>query len=866
MSEFTKLQSVLANWPNVSVPTENWGDNSLDRLRRALKQMQLNQSSVGRGDLAGLIRHSLRRETIAHPDSRPALRVPRGDAWPDEHLWGDSDVDASPQGTDSWLIRSPRLWSSDWLHGSKQCPPLRASFSEERRRQAWPDAERLPLDPALVEGLGLEFDCYSCPGQRQAIQSAFFLQPGATLVINLPTGSGKSLVAWAPALMGSAGSLTLMVTPTVALAIDQERQLREQYPPQTVRHLPESIAWHSGLSDAEKKQIRRRLADGSQRIIIASPESVVTALARPLYEAAKTGQLKYFVVDEAHLVAQWGTEFRPEFQSMCGLRRELLESCPATPDRFRTLLLSATLSQESFDILRDLFAEELFDTVSAVALRPEPEYWMCEAKSEAARIARVRELVRVVPRPFILYVTKREHADQWTHRLRELEMRRVGCVHGATPTDMRSDVIEEWRQGDLDVVVATSAFGLGMDKSDVRTVIHACIPETVDRFYQEVGRGGRDGRACVSFLVHTNDDRGTARGLSSKKVITVEKGLERWKCMIDHASSDYSTGRLRLNLSQRPPEVRGDTEANKEWNLRTVVLLNRAGLIKIESDRPPEIQQDANETDEQFQSRLERVMADYAVTCPVRLLEESHLSGNVWSNRVEPVRQMLLQAGWASVAVMEDVLRGQREISEVLSEAYLLRGNDLHVDPLRVCGGCPACRANGKSVSPFAFPEPSSVRCADASVEDSLNRILGTTQQLVLVACSRSEPERSFQRKLVRFVLPKLVRLGVREIAMPEQYQTDRYCRELYRHSPQGFVIHRDICQMDERRTDLFVPRVSLFLTSSAEPIPEDLVNLDRPRHIIFAWDDVPNRSRSGLHFDRTPHSRFNDVLGRLNQ
>ncbi len=318
MSEFTKLQSVLANWPNASVPTESWGDNSLDRLRRALKQLQLNQSSVGRGDLAGLIRHSLRRETIAHPDSRPALRVPRDDAWPDEHLWRDSDVESSPQGTDSLLIRSPRLWSSDWLHGSNESPPLRASFAEDRRRQAWPDAERLPLDPALVDGLGLEFDCYSCPGQRQAIQSAFFLQPGGTLVINLPTGSGKSLVAWAPALMGSSGSLTLMVTPTVALAIDQERQLREQYPPRTVRQLPESIAWHSGLSDAEKKQIRRRLADGSQRIIIASPESVVTSLAPPLYEAARTGQLKYFVVDEAHLVAQWGTEFRPEFQSMCG--------------------------------------------------------------------------------------------------------------------------------------------------------------------------------------------------------------------------------------------------------------------------------------------------------------------------------------------------------------------------------------------------------------------------------------------------------------------------------------------------------------------------------------------------------------------
>jgi ATP-dependent DNA helicase RecQ len=113
------------------------------------------------------------------------------------------------------------------------------------------------------------------------------------------------------------------------------------------------------------------MSDGTQRVLIASPESIVTSLARPLYEAAATGRLRYFIVDEAHLVAQWGTEFRPEFQSMCGLRRELLAHCPAIADRFRTLLLSATLSQESVDILRNLFAEELFDHVSAVTLRPE---------------------------------------------------------------------------------------------------------------------------------------------------------------------------------------------------------------------------------------------------------------------------------------------------------------------------------------------------------------------------------------------------------------------------------------------------------------------------------------------------------------
>ena len=867
MSGFSELQSALAKWPRESIPEDSCNDNSLDRLIRVLSQVRENRSIAGAGDLAGLIRHALRRETIIHPDSPPALRVPREEGWPDETLWKESSIDATPHDRDSFLIRAARSWSADWLPGSDKIPPLVAAFAEELRRDTWPVSPVLPLDPALEQDLGLEFRRYLCPGQRQAIHAAFFLKPGGTLVVNLPTGFGKSLVAWAPALMAAQGSLTVMVTPTIALALDQERQLREQYPSRIAADLPEFLAWHSGLSDAAKKQIRQKLFDGTQRILLASPEHIVTSLARPLYEAAATGRLKYFVVDEAHLVAQWGTEFRPEFQSMCGLRRELLALCPKNTDRFRTLLLSATLSQESFDILRDLFAEELFDTVSAVTLRPEPEYWMSDARYETERTERVVELIRVVPRPFLLYVTTREQANEWTQRMHDLQIRRAGCVHGATPADVRSEVVEDWRCGELDAVVATSAFGLGMDKSDVRSVIHACVPETVDRFYQEVGRGGRDGRACVSILVHTAKDRDVSRGLSRKKVITVKKGLQRWRCMVDHAKWDHANDRLKLNLSQRTPGVSGATEANNAWNLRTVVLLNRAGLIKIESERPPDVETLPDETDEQLQSRRERIMGEYAVTCPVRLLEDSHLDLDLWNDRVEPLRQVMLQSGRDNIAVMEDVLRGKRELSEVLSVAYTLRGDELHVDPVPVCGGCPACRASGRSEFSFTLPEPDAIGCVHNTMDAALQRILGTTNSLVLVACPRSEKGRRFRKKLVQFVLPKLVRLGIREVAMPPDLQKEKNCRDLYRHSTDRFLIHRDFRDTDHLRTDIAVPRVTLFLTDSTEPIPETVINVERPLHVIFAWDDVPDRNRPGSRFfDRAVHSNFNDLLGRLNQ
>jgi len=199
--------------------------------------------------------------------------------------------------------------------------------------------------------------------------------------------------------------------------------------------------------------------------------------------------------------------------------------------------------------------------------------------------------------------------------------------------------------------------------------------------------------------------------------------------------------------------------------------------------------------------------------------------------------------------------------------AYTLRGDELHVDPVPVCGGCPACRASGRSEFSFTLPEPDAIGCVHNTMDAALQRILGTTNSLVLVACPRSEKGRRFRKKLVQFVLPKLVRLGIREVAMPPDLQKEKNCRDLYRHSTDRFLIHRDFRDTDHLRTDIAVPRVTLFLTDSTEPIPETVINVERPLHVIFAWDDVPDRNRPGSRFfDRAVHSNFNDLLGRLNQ
>ena len=876
MNGFSELQKVLADWPAIKIPetpSDGWGDNSLTRLLNVLKKLQAAPKTAAPGDIAGLIRHVMCRYWHTEK-TEPVLRVPAVSGWPDKSLWEESQVDVVAAGED-FQISISNNWSADWLPGSAEHSPLRASFLEEERRKTWPRSVKYPLDPTLSDGLELEFENYSSPGQRQAIHSVFLMKPGGTLVVNLPTGTGKSLVAWAPALHHpKSDSLTVMVTPTIALAIDQERQLREKYPKKATAKLPQQMAWHSGLSETDKKQIRLNLKNGTQRILIASPESLMTSLARPLYEAAGRGCLKYFVIDEAHLVAQWGTEFRPQFQAISGLRRELLSQCPKD-SQFKTLLLSATLSQDSIGMLRKLFAEGQIDHVSAVTLRPEPEYWISHAAMDEVRKQRITELIRVVPRPFLLYVTKQEDAEQWHKEILAMGIKRVGCVHGGSTTDVRESAIDQWRDGSLDAVVATSAFGLGMDKQDVRVVIHACIPETVDRLYQEVGRGGRDGNACVSFLVHSNRDIGTAQGLARDRVITIEKGLPRWKAMIENARQvDGHHGRWQVNLRQQTSETTGDSDENVRWNLRTLVLLNRVGLIEIESAEPPCVEKKPEETEEVFANRRQEAWDDYAMSSFVRI-SDGHADLSVWKNEVEPVRHQMLTTATRNFELVNDVLQGREKISEVLASAYRLNSDDFFVEPVPVCGGCPGCRCESfESKSSFRLPHPDAISQTETRVSDELFRALPELDDFVLISCpvlkSRSD-WRKFKQQL-KPILARLVQWGVTEVAATSKIAEMPEIRQLYKHSSNRFILHRDLAQTDANdRFDESAPRVpaiTLHLPEESEAVSIETINLDRPLHLLFAWEDTPDYERpNSTLFERTANQiRFSDLNARINQ
>lgn len=724
-------------------------------------------------ELVGLIRHLLRREDEDIQGGTPqTLKVPRYYPYPDDKsLWERGGIEILGDNEDDFLI-SATSWSSDWL-----------KFTDSPEKDAFAEVERRNYDSILgdlfLSLVGLTH--YRSMGQREAIKAVLTAPPKATLVINLPTGSGKSLCAQLPALLASKqGGVSVIVVPTTALALDQERALSP--------YLSHPTAYYGDTSEAGKqrsKEIRQRIAIGTQRIVFTSPESLISSLSSSLYEAAKRGYLRYFVIDEVHMVEQWGEEFRPAFQEIPGLRKDLLRYAD-----FKTLLLTATLTESCLDTLETLFGQPgEFKTISAVQLRPEPSYWFKKCENEKERQERLLEAIYHLPRPIIIYASKREDVYQWRDLLFCQGFKRLGVMTGETPTEERSRLIEQWREKAIDIVVATSAFGLGVDQQDVRSVIHVCIPETIDRFYQEVGRGGRDGKASISLTLYTKDDYAIALSLNSRSSITLERGLQRWESLF-HSKKWESERLYRLNLAVPPSNDQQDIDMNspqnRNWNSRTLTLMSQAGLIEMDWRQPP--QRMHYSSDEAYQKDYE----NHRNSRIIRINNELHLKQETWENYVEPIRQHRQEQNTLNLDLMREALweRSNRCLSEIFKEAYTisLRNKPTQRKGISVsvaCGGCPWCRQQKRKVFADIMPHPFPIwQTCHYSLGEDLKRIL-KNENLLLIFYDVSQNQKfqhqtletlpnQFQHKSLES-LPKklesllqwLIRQGVNNLISP---------------------------------------------------------------------------------------------------
>jgi ATP-dependent DNA helicase RecQ len=599
------------------------------------------------------------------------------------------------------LLWQADSWEPEWLAIGEGKPDSAAlAGTDEGVRFT---TEPLQADPFFLDTTG--FETYRTPGQRASCRAVMTAPEGSTLISMLPTGSGKTEIALCLANRAKSG-LTIIVVPTVALARDFERRFREHFARRNGRVDPSKLnfAWTGNTDDSTRDQFKQAISKGQQPLLVTSPESMTRALRQTLLDAASTGRLQGFVIDEAHLVTQWGRDFRPEFRMLADLRRDLLEIAERDGrSRPVTLLLSATLGAVEIDDLTTLFGGPgPCSLVIANALRSEPDVWIAHAASDTDRRLWVKDTLAHCARPAILYVTRPQVAEQWAKDLREAGYARIALVTGESKDADRADVLDGIRASEqspprIDIVVATSAFGLGIDYAHIRTVIHACLPETVDRWYQELGRAGRDGEASANFLLTAFGDEREAAALGVK-VLTPNKARSRWDDLWRHRKT--ANNKAFVDLEGSRGVAPGDY--NRRWNAQLIQGLVELGELKREQFDIEDLRDLLNED-----------TLEASEWTAVTRIEAGLGTDEFWMGTWLPWQQRETARSLAAMDRIRDVSLLKLGACNAIADAYApsrgLRekwGPAVHfMEPIGPCGRCPDCRE--RLLAPNDGPPPS---------------------------------------------------------------------------------------------------------------------------------------------------------------
>ena len=323
------------------------------------------------------------------------------------------------------------------------------------------------------------------PGQRDVVEAAV---AGRDVLGVLPTGGGKSICFQVPALIDE--GLTLVVSPLIALMEDQVAALRARG--------VEAAFINSGLSYRQIEQVWTDTEFGRYRLLYVSPERLST---EQFQVRAPRLNIKRIAVDEAHCISEWGHHFRPEY-------RQIAETLEALSHP-QVIAVTATATPEvRRDIVRQL---KLSDPAVVVKGFDRPNIvWSVFQPDD--RQEQVRRVLDGVPGSGIIYGPTRRSVEQWAEWL-EKHGYGGACYHAGMPLERRQQVQEAWLNGSVRVIAATNAFGMGIDKPDVRFVIHDGISSSLESYYQESGRAGRDGARSYAVLIDVETDRSIQRSL-----------------------------------------------------------------------------------------------------------------------------------------------------------------------------------------------------------------------------------------------------------------------------------------------------------------------------------------------------------------
>lgn len=388
------------------------------------------------------------------------------------------------------------------------------------------------MQQALKQVFG--FDDFR-PGQRQAIEAVL---NGCNCAAIFPTGSGKSLCYQLPALM--LPHLTLVISPLLALMKDQLSFLAQKG--------IAAASIDSTLSREELHQVMQGVKSGEIKILMISVERFKNERFRAFLSALN---ISLMVVDEAHCISEWGHNFRPDYLQLPSYARQF--------NIAQVLLLTATATPEVIKDMQQKFHIEDKNVVLTGFYRPNLHLRVLPVNTHNKDQALQHCLAQCGAQPGIVYVTLQHTAEQVAHKLQQQGIN-ASAYHAGMDNDKRKRIQQRFMQGDINCIVATIAFGMGIDKSNIRYVIHYDLPKSIENYSQEIGRAGRDGSpsycvvlACAdnlsvleNFVYGDTPEKSAIRQLLGLIQDEAKHNQDQWETQLVSLSNEVNVRQLPL--------------------------------------------------------------------------------------------------------------------------------------------------------------------------------------------------------------------------------------------------------------------------------------------------------------------------------
>ncbi len=689
------------------------------------------------------------------------------------------------------------------------------SISELYRRESRNKSIRVLGDFHLHSMTG--FEEYTSSAQKIMIDTVLNMPEGTTLLSCMATGQGKSLIGLLPQYYYGRG-LTVIVVPTISLAIDQADSAKEYFEEKKV------VAYHGGLSHIEKCETRRLINENELSILYTSPEAIMNSdLKTILLKAAERKKLETLIIDEAHIVHDWGQQFRTEFQFLGVYRKKLLDSSQGS---LRTILLSATYTDEAVDVLKRLFSEQgKYIEVRGDSLRPEIQYYSKKVKNNNEKIDKFKEILPLLPKPMILYVTLPKTAIELKEKLESWGYFNLETFTGELNSEKREEIISRWNDNKIDIMIATSAFGMGVDKKDVRTVLHLSIPESLNRFYQEVGRGGRDGLPSISLIItNLSQDIKDSKSLGNK-ALSVDKMMGRWNSLINMNLGSIAGNKYWVDTNIKPEYMEFDYiagEQNRSWNEYVLMQMQRIGLINI-IDMGEEIN-----------------TSKYLV----KVINESYINNQkLLRGYLTGHRKLYIENYEEDIERLKELIESDGEfcISEKLQDTYNLASLS--------CGGCKSCRE--KKIKAYTSKNLTVYESGLELIKQiKSERAIGKREKIVKVDDNYSD---SSLKKIIEVLIVN----EINTILIPDDFKIDLNKLNINITKEPYFNILRNVEYEDKRSEYILAGNIAMVYSNDDQEYNKKLIKKSKK--------NKKNEDKNYVHiskeFEVYPEYRLNDRI-----